>query len=106
MRSVGRMRVYSVELSALTNSSLGASVGRPISAPLQDNSWDSYLHDRKLLQPPTGITQPFPTTTMNPHIGMPVAIAEALNQRKRRESILKLGDQLPPRSSSPVFFLR
>jgi hypothetical protein len=102
MRSDGRMRVQSMELSALTNSSLGASIGRPTSAPLRDKSWDSYLHDRKLLQPPAGVTQPIPTTTINPRISMPVAVAEAVNQRKRRESILKLGDLLPSRTSSPI----
>jgi hypothetical protein len=102
MRSDGRMRVQSMELSALTNLSLGASIGRPTSAPLRDKSWDSYLHDRKLLQPPAGVTQPIPTTTINPRISMPVAVAEALNQRKTRESILKLGEILPSRSSSPI----
>lgn len=90
-----RARVYSMDIARLGQSSeLGASIGRPTSVPLQDANWDSYVQDRKLLQPPSGITAPIPTTPTGgtSRIAMPQAVSEALNQRKRRESLLQLGE--------------
>jgi hypothetical protein len=86
-----RTRVQSMELSALTQQHMGASIGRSSSAPLRDDDWDSYVRDRKLLQPPSGITAPIPTTSINPKLAIPAAITEALAQRKRRESAIQLG---------------
>jgi hypothetical protein len=83
-----RIRAYSMELNTLsTLPQLGESISRPSSAPLRDNDWDSYVRDRKLLQPPSGTTQPIPTTRLS----IPPAVAEALTQRKRRESALEHG---------------
>lgn len=91
-----RGRAHSLEMSTLAYSRLlDEPIDRPTSAPLRDEGWDSYVHDRKLLQPPSGITPPITTTpidTLN-KIAMPQAVTDALNQRKRRESALGLGEQ-------------
>jgi hypothetical protein len=87
-----RGRVHSMDL--MSHSELGESIGRPTSAPLRDHDWDSYVQDRKLLQPPAGVTPPIATTPISPsnsRIQMPSAVTEALQYRKRRESALGLG---------------
>ncbi|KAL1720809.1 hypothetical protein EV715DRAFT_196517 [Schizophyllum commune] len=93
-----RARTHSMELSTLAgqNSSAGESIGRPTSAPLRDVDWDQYVAERKLLQPPAGITPPIPTTSPGPlsptqRISMAPAVAEALRERKLRESALYTG---------------
>lgn len=91
-----RGRVQSMELDHLGYSSaVGAPIGRPTSAPLKDD-WDSYVHDRKLLQPPSGVSPPIATTTTlgTSRITMPQAVAEALTQRKKRESALEMGERV------------
>ncbi|KAI8980716.1 hypothetical protein BD414DRAFT_464992 [Trametes punicea] len=93
-----RARVQSMELSNLSRSSMvGASIGRPTSAPLREDDWDLYLHERKLLQPPAGVTPPIPTTPLvspAPRIPVSPAVVEALKERQRRESALSQG-QIP-----------
>lgn len=91
-----RGRVQSMELGALANSNmLGESISRPTSAPLRDLDWDAYVQDRKLLQPPAGVTPPINTS----RIQMSSAVADALEQRKRRESSMAYGtdssDEVP-----------
>jgi hypothetical protein len=68
---------------------LGQSISRPTSVPLRDEDWDSYVQERKLLQPPVGVTPPIETTTV-PAKRIPVApaVTEALNKRKERESAI------------------
>ncbi|TRM60275.1 hypothetical protein BD626DRAFT_572045 [Schizophyllum amplum] len=88
-----RARVHSMEMNALAGQySAGESLGRPSSAPLRDVDWDQYVAERKLLQPPSGVTPPIPTTSPGPspthRINMPPAVAEALRDRKLRESVL------------------
>ncbi|KAF7306820.1 General substrate transporter [Mycena indigotica] len=90
-----RARVHSMELSRLTNSRAGASIGRPTSAPLHDD-WDTYVQERKLLQPPAGVTPPI---TPN-RIPISPAVTDALNQRKRRESAMGLGEPAAPLADS------
>ncbi|KAK7059062.1 hypothetical protein VNI00_001686 [Paramarasmius palmivorus] len=88
-----RARTQSMDL--MSNSNFGESISRPASTPLRDNDWDAYVQERKLLQPPAGITPPITTTPMNvasSRIQMPPAVAEALSQRKRRENVLGHGD--------------
>lgn len=89
-----RARTQSMDL--MSHSNYGESISRPASTPLRDNDWDAYVQDRKLLQPPAGISPPIATTPVNvptsSRIQMPPAVAEALSQRKRRESALGLGD--------------
>jgi hypothetical protein len=92
-----RGRSQSMEFSQLIDAPpLGASIGRPTSVPLRDEDWDSYVHDRKLVQPPSGVTAPIPTSRMSatsslstqPRLAVPPAVTEALSQRKRRENLL------------------
>lgn len=100
-----RARANSMELDRLGQSSeLGASIGRPTSVPLRDGNWDSYVQDRKLLQPPSGITAPIPTTPTGgiSKIAMPQAVSEALTQRKQRESVLQQGELGQSDSASPA----
>ena len=81
-----RARVHSMELSALADSTSAGSIVRPTSVPLPD--WDNYIQERKLLQPPAGVTAPIVTATQR----MPLspAVQDALTRRKRRESTLGL----------------
>ncbi|CCL98299.1 uncharacterized protein FIBRA_00293 [Fibroporia radiculosa] len=97
-----RARVQSMDMSNLSRlSDIGASIGRPTSAPLRDDDWDSYVRDRKLLQPPSGVTAPIPTTPISPS-SVPVspAIEEALKQRQLLESAITNGapPEVSPRS--------
>lgn len=80
-----RARVQSMELSGMS-SKLGASISRPTSAPLRDDDWDAYVRERKLLQPPSGVTAPIPTTPISPRVPVSPAVEEALAKRKRLES--------------------
>lgn len=82
-----RARVQSMELSTLSRD-LGSSIGRPTSAPLRDDDWNLYLHERKLLQPPSGVSPPIPTTPFSPPIPVSPAVVEALKDRQRRESAM------------------
>jgi len=75
---------------------LGEGISRPTSVPLQED-WDTYVQDRRLLQPPAGITPPITTSTSfnaptSSRVPIPSAVTEALNQRKRRESALGVGN--------------
>jgi hypothetical protein len=100
-----RARVHSMELDRLGQASeLGASIGRPTSVPLKDANWDAYVQDRKLLQPPSGVSVPIPTTPtgVTSRIAMPQAVSEALTQRKQRESILQLGELHESDSAPPM----
>ncbi|KAJ3987699.1 hypothetical protein F5890DRAFT_711856 [Lentinula detonsa] len=96
-----RERVHSMDL--ISHTSLGESIGRPTSAPLRDSDWDAYIQERKLLQPPAGVTPPIATTPIAPsrsRIQMPSAVNEALQQRKRRESALGFGEYSSNNNSS------
>ncbi|KAI9512844.1 hypothetical protein F5148DRAFT_650634 [Russula earlei] len=88
-----RARIQSMDLPSL-GSHVGHSIGRPTSAPLRDDDWDSYLRDRKLLQPPSGVSAPIPTTSTpfvvpTPRVAVPAAVQDALMQRQLRESLLE-----------------
>jgi len=87
-----RVRVHSMELSALARSTSGDSIVRPTSVPLKESDWDNYIQERRLLQPPAGVTPPIATTTRMP---LSPAVQDALTRRKRRESTLGL----PPPST-------
>ncbi|OCH94785.1 hypothetical protein OBBRIDRAFT_722259 [Obba rivulosa] len=99
-----RTRVQSVTLSNMSPASEGPGIGRPTSVPLQDD-WNSYVRDRKLLQPPSGVTAPIPTSPFAPVPRVPLspAVAEALMDRQRRESMLsaRLGQRTPDGSLTP-----
>lgn len=97
-----RARVSSLEMlrasSAAASSSRsqdGASIGRPSSAPLQEQEqWDSYVRERKLFQPPAGVTAPIGTTAIAPQPKratqaiVPNSVSEALLRRYHQESVL------------------
>ncbi|KAI0639700.1 hypothetical protein C8Q77DRAFT_1045482 [Trametes polyzona] len=98
-----RARVQSMELSNLSRGSdVGASIGRPTSAPLRDDDWDLYLHERKLLQPPAGVTPPIPTTPISPAPRIPVspAVVEALKERQRLEEVIAHPRRATPDASA------
>ncbi|KAF8634405.1 hypothetical protein AX15_000857 [Amanita polypyramis BW_CC] len=95
-----RSRVYSMELSSFGRSrSFSNAVTRPTSVP-QDEEWEAYIQERKLLQPPAGITPPIATTPIKPapRISIPSAVQDALTERKRRESALGIIERRPSSS--------
>ncbi|EKM61226.1 uncharacterized protein PHACADRAFT_247701 [Phanerochaete carnosa HHB-10118-sp] len=98
-----RARVQSMELSNLRASN-PSPVGRPTSVPLQDESWDAYLRERKLLQPPSGVTPPIPTSppvaSPTPRLAVSPAVTAALLQRQRRDDSLPFG-QVPATTDRP-----
>ena len=91
------------------------SSSRPTSVPLKDTDWDAYIQERKLLQPPSGVTPPIaPTPLVSQRVPMAPAVQEALSRRKQRESMLlpdgttESSDDVPlarSRSSGPVQIL-
>ena len=90
-----RARIHSMDLPSL-DSHIGHSIGRPTSAPLRDEDWDSYLRDRKLLQPPSGVSAPIATTLMplvvpTPRAPVPAAVQDALLRRQMREILVETG---------------
>lgn len=68
---------------------VGETIPRPTSVPLRDNNWDAYVRDRKLLQPPAGISAPIAPSPVPVRAPLPAAVTEAITQRKRRESQLE-----------------
>ncbi|KAI1793851.1 hypothetical protein LXA43DRAFT_177906 [Ganoderma leucocontextum] len=101
-----RARVQSsMELTTLSNVDAGPPISRPTSAPLRDDNWEVYLHERKLFQPPSGTTAPIPTTAIpapSPKVPVSPAVMEALKERQHRESALS-GEQVdaaPPEGPS------
>lgn len=80
---------YTMEFSSLGGAAgaQGESLSRPTSAPVKDPDWDAYIQERKLLQPPSGVTSPI-QTSLGHRPAMSTAVQEALESRKRRESLL------------------
>jgi len=89
-----RARIHSMDLPSF-DSHIGHSIERPTSAPLQDDDWDSYLRDRKLLQPPSGVSAPIATTPVplvpTPRTPVPAAVQDALLRRQMREILVETG---------------
>ncbi|KAG9121284.1 hypothetical protein FRC07_002812, partial [Ceratobasidium sp. 392] len=59
-----------------------------------ESEWDQYVRERKLFTPPSGVTAPIPSGTINGRpmsANLPEAVAEAVEMRKRRESMLEMG---------------
>lgn len=66
----------------------GSSISRPSSAPMQDeSSWDDYVKERKLFQPPGGATAPIipGPQAQRASLNVPNAVAEALARRREQE---------------------
>lgn len=96
-----RTRVHSMEMARLSQSmdklAAGESISRPSSAPQDDVNWTAYVRERKLFQPPAGISTPIPTTAIAPQpvrasMAVPEAVTEALVRRKQRESAFDTGE--------------
>jgi len=78
-----------------------SSIERPRSTPLgiAEKDWEDYLNNRKLFQPPAGVTAPIPTTPIEtirpqprPHeVAVSPAVAEAMEARRLRESAFVQG---------------
>ncbi|KAF8605192.1 hypothetical protein BDV93DRAFT_75890 [Ceratobasidium sp. AG-I] len=69
-------------------------VQAPPPPPPQETEWDQYVRERKLFTPPSGVTAPIPSGTMNGRpvsAALPGAVMEAVEMRKRRESMLEMG---------------
>jgi len=101
-----RARIQSMDVSAL-DAHVGHSIGRPTSAPLRDDDWDEYLRDRKLVQPPSGVSAPIATTPMplvvpTPRVPVPTAVQDALLRRQMRESVLESGATEGDKADSPT----
>ncbi|KAI0067798.1 hypothetical protein BV25DRAFT_1794373 [Artomyces pyxidatus] len=100
-----RTRAQSMDMTNLVSQE-GQSINRPTSAPLRDPDWDSYVRDRKVLQPPSGVSAPINTTPIpviapTPRITVPPAVQEALMRRQKRETMLELGVTDVGRTPSP-----
>ena len=85
---------------------VGYSIGRPTSAPLRDDDWDSYLRDRKLLQPPAGVSAPIATTPIpvvvpTPRLPIPPSVQDALTRRQMRENLLETTSAANP-DTAPI----
>lgn len=101
-----RARIQSMDFSAL-GAHVGHTIGRPTSAPLRDDDWDTYLRDRKLVQPPSGVSAPISTTPMpvvvpTPRVPVPAAVQDALLRRQIRESVLEGGAVEGDKADSPT----
>ncbi|KAG5647627.1 hypothetical protein DXG03_008980 [Asterophora parasitica] len=106
-----RTRAHSMEMSSLGYYLApigGASISRPTSVPPRDTEWDAYVNDRRLLQPPAGVTPPIATTPVmaaTPRLPIPPAVAEALSKRKQRESAIGRADSTDSSEDVPLAHL-
>ena len=99
-----RARISSLEMlrtnsggeSSRSRSQDAASIGRPNSAPLQEQEWDAYVRERKLFQPPSGVTAPIAPGTVAPQPKRPLAVphyvSEALLRRHQQEHAIEVGE--------------
>ena len=100
-----RVRVHSMEQSALPRNTSGGPTIRPTSVPLKESDWDNYIQERRLLQPPSGVTAPIATTlSVGERMPLSPAVQDALSRRKRRERSLVLPAPItdPRPSSNPI----
>jgi hypothetical protein len=90
-----RSRTTSLEFGALMRSP-SAGITRPKSAPIPED-WDAYVRDRKLLQPPSGISPPIQTSQppMTQRASMSSALLDAVANRQKMESMLGVKPSVP-----------
>jgi hypothetical protein len=81
------------EVSTMMRDNSGASILQPRTTTMQDD-WDSYVRDRTLFQPPSGVTAPIPTTPLAAlrRSSMSAAVLDAVAQRQQRESLVAFGE--------------
>lgn len=94
-----RTRVQSMDrLSSGDLLAVGNSIGRPSSVPLKDeDSWNDYVRERKLFQPPGGVSPPINTglTATSGHrasLSVPNAVSDALYRRQLQEAAIEHGE--------------
>jgi len=95
-----RSRATSLEVGAMMRtSSMGAT--RPKSAPIPED-WDAYIRDRKLLQPPSGVSPPILTTQppMTQRTSISPAVLDAVANRQKIENALGVKPNSPIEGSS------
>ncbi|KAI0687762.1 hypothetical protein BC835DRAFT_1419672 [Cytidiella melzeri] len=99
-----RARIHSMDL--LHRESIAGAIARPTSVPLQnEDGWDAYIRERKLLTPPSGVSPPIATSPMpllspKPRVATSPAVADALLKRQHRESSLSFGRLSPVAGST------
>ena len=90
-----RLRASSLEFGAMMRApSMG--VTRPKSAPIPED-WDAYVRDRKLLQPPSGVSPPILTSQlpMDQRAPMSPALLDAVANRQKMENMLGVKSTVP-----------
>ena len=90
-----RLRASSLEFGAMMRTpSMG--VTRPKSAPIPED-WDAYVRDRKLLQPPSGVSPPILTSQLpvDQRAPMSPALLDAVANRQKMESMLGVKSTVP-----------
>ncbi|KAI5123774.1 hypothetical protein M0805_000363 [Coniferiporia weirii] len=95
-----RARVQSMDILSQSPGVLtaGSAISRPSSAPLQEDvSWNDYVRERKLFQPPAGVSAPIAAAPIAPQpkrptIAVPDSVSEALMRRHRQEAAIETGE--------------
>jgi len=95
-----RSRTNSLELGAMMRSP-STGVSRPKSAPIPED-WDAYVRDRKLLQPPSGVSPPIQTSQppMTQRASMSSALLDAVANRQKMEGMFGVKSNAPIEGSS------
>ena len=90
-----RLRTSSLELGAMMRTP-STGITRPKSAPIPEN-WDAYIRNRKLLQPPSGVSPPIPTTQppMSQRTSISSAVLDAVANRQKVESTFGVKPSIP-----------
>ncbi|KAL5535599.1 hypothetical protein ACEPAF_3693 [Sanghuangporus sanghuang] len=95
-----RARVHSMDRLSMSPDAFaaGASINRPSSVPLHDDTnWNEYVRERKLFQPPSGVSVPIAPSPVAPiaqraPVPVPDAVAEALARRRQQEAAFDAGE--------------
>lgn len=95
-----RSRSNSLELGTMMRTS-STGVVRPKSVPIPED-WDAYVRDRKLLQPPSGISAPIQASPppMAQRTPMSAALLDAVANRQKMESMLGVKSNMPVEGTS------
>ena len=95
-----RARINSMDRLSMSPDAFaaGSSIARPSSVPLHDEtSWNEYVRERKLFQPPSGVSAPIAPGPVAPvpqrgSMAVPDAVAEALAHRRQQEAAFEAGE--------------
>jgi hypothetical protein len=99
-RDRSHSRANSLELGTMMRTP-STGVTRPKSAPIPED-WDAYVRDRKLLQPPSGVSPPIPTTQLptTQRASVSSAVLDAVANRQKIESTFGVRSNIPAEGSS------